>query len=124
MPRLILLKKGRRDRGRRDARRGERQAVYNDPRYKELRAAKRQNDPLCEICLLRGRTVPADQTHHWRTFVGAGASSESLAFDYFNLASLCRACHNEIHNGRLRGCSSLEDVRERLRTKNEEDTSL
>ena len=76
------------------------QKVYQDPRWKKIRAAKIQNNPLCEICEQRGRTVQADEVHHIIPFDIYASQDEinELAFDYDNLLSLCIPCHKTEQN--------------------------
>lgn len=84
-----------------DKRKKERQKVYQDKRWKTLRALKIQNNPLCEKCYEEGRITPAHDVHHIKSFCVRGISpeeKEKRAFDYNNLKSLCRDCHIKIHN--------------------------
>jgi 5-methylcytosine-specific restriction protein A len=71
------------------------QDIYQDPRWRKLRAAKIAENPLCEICEKKGKTVLTQEVHHIRPFqTGATpAEVEILAFDLDNLQSLCTPCH-------------------------------
>ena len=84
--------------------------IYNSREWKQLREAKLTVQPLCEMCLEEGRkrgikrgyVRSATCVHHivpietattkeemWRLAIGCGLSG---------LMSLCRPCHNKIHN--------------------------
>ena len=93
-----------------------RQEIYNTSLWHRMRLAKLREDPLCEICLMEGRTTLADQVHHLRSFLEAENLEErdKLAFDSNNFCSICQECHNMIHNGDLRGCKSLDQIKDRL----------
>lgn len=99
MPTIRLLRNERR--GVPSERRKERIRIYSSERWKRLRLVKLYNDPLCERCLKVGKTVPADDVHHVVSFMSVDdpVGRRRLAYDYENLMSLCRACHNELHNG-------------------------
>ncbi len=80
----------------------ERRKIYNSERWRRLRAWKFANDPLCEMCLKEGHTVPAEDIHHVVSFMSADdiEQRQFLAYDYDNLMSLCKRCHQKIHNKR------------------------
>ncbi len=80
-------------------RRRERHEIYDTQRWRTLRDCKFADQPICERCLERGIVTPADEIHHRVSFMSVPAGSEriALAFDYDNLMSLCRACHQDIH---------------------------
>ena len=88
----------------------DKQDIYNSREWKELREAKLQQQPLCEMCLDEGRkrgikrgyVRSATCVHHivpietattkdemWRLAIGCGLSG---------LMSLCRPCHHKLHN--------------------------
>lgn len=74
--------------------------IYSSPQWKRLRQSKRQQTPLCEMCLSRGVFSPVTEIHHIRP-ISTGKSIDemwSLALDSNNLMSLCERCHKEIHN--------------------------
>ena len=71
------------------------QKVYQDRRWKRLRAAKKRNNSLCEHCLARGIIKQMDEVHHIIPF--DINDYERLAFDYDNLVSLCVECHRAAH---------------------------
>lgn len=78
----------------------ERRRIYNSERWRKLRKLKFSNDPLCEMCLKAGRITPAEDIHHIRSFMDASTIEERcrLAYDYTNLMSLCKKCHQRVHN--------------------------
>ncbi len=73
---------------------------YNDRRWDKLRNWYRIQHPLCEACLLEGRSVPMKEVHHlhiWRT--GETPDEKWARFlDPDNLCSLCTDHHKKIHN--------------------------
>jgi 5-methylcytosine-specific restriction protein A len=93
----IPRKKWKRQDG--DAKRKERQRIYDTARWRSLRAAYLMEHPLCERCKENGRIKSAEDVHHRRTFVGIADFSEqkAVAYDYENLMAVCRQCHNELH---------------------------
>lgn len=93
-----------------EERRKERQAVYNTPRWKQLRNLKIQESPLCEDCLKEGRVTPAEEVHHIKSFCVRGISEEEKyrrAYDYNNLVALCKDCHHKRHG-------TYNDMREKI----------
>lgn len=64
-------------------------AVYNSRRWKKLRAAFRDENPLCRLCAAAGRVEGARDVDH-RIPVDV---RPDLAYEWDNLQALCRACH-------------------------------
>lgn len=93
-----------------------RQEVYNTTLWKRMRIAKLRDFPLCEVCLLEGKTTLAEHVHHLRSFMTAKDIFErdELAFSSDNLCSVCHNCHNRIHNGDLKGCERLSAIKRRI----------
>lgn len=79
-----------------------RRKVYQTKRWARLRSAKFAADPLCELCLRKEPPVirPAEDVHHIVSFmtVTDPLKRKTLAYDYENLQSLCKECHQKIHN--------------------------
>lgn len=100
--------------------RDKRQEIYNTTLWKRMRLAKLMNNPLCEVCLLENKTTLGEDVHHLISFltVNNPVERDKLAFDSNNLLTVCRECHNNIHNGFLKGCHSLESIKERLESLN------
>ena len=81
------------------------QKVYNTRRWKDLRARKMADNPICEECERKGKTTPAKEVHHIIPF--EIDYDLSLAYDYDNLVSLCVECHKEAHEKlRMTGAAS------------------
>lgn len=78
----------------------ERRKIYNSERWRSLRAWKFANSPLCELCLKEGKTVVAEDIHHIVSFMSTDDpyQRKQLAYDYDNLLSLCKKCHQAVHN--------------------------
>lgn len=97
MPTIKLLK------SRRDnvvtKRKGEYQTIYQDKRWKKLRAEKIRVNPICERCEKKNKIIPAEEVHHKIPF-DYGTTPEEielLAFDWDNLESVCEPCHKDAH---------------------------
>jgi len=78
----------------------ERRKIYNSERWRRLRAWKFASDPLCEMCLKEDKVVLAEDIHHIVSFMSMDDPEQriSLAYDYENLMSLCKQCHQKVHN--------------------------
>lgn len=80
----------------------ERRKIYQTKRWGRLRAIKIANDPLCELCAQKEPSIirPAEDVHHIVSFMTTAdpIKRKALAFDYDNLQSLCKECHQKIHN--------------------------
>ena len=77
----------------------ERMQIYNTARWRELRKAKLRNNPLCECCLKEGITTATEDIHHVVSFMDyRGYERTRVAFDWDNLMSLCKRCHQQMHN--------------------------
>ena len=61
--------------------------------------AKLQQNPLCEICLQKGKIEPAIDVHHIDSFTQyQGLKLLEKAYNYSNLLSVCKQCHQQLHN--------------------------
>ena len=78
-----------------------RRKIYQSQRWRVLRLKKLSDSPLCEICREKGIIKPAVDIHHIVSFMTAidDIGMKSLAYDYNNLMSVCKECHQFIHNG-------------------------
>lgn len=78
----------------------ERRKVYRSTKWKKLRLAHLQQHPLCEICQSRGITKLAVDVHHIISFMSTTDQLKrlELAYNPDNLQSLCKECHQLIHN--------------------------
>lgn len=84
-----------------DARKKERQEIYQSKRWKEVRKEYYQAHPLCERCLKEGRITPAHDIHHRLSPFAKGLTPEEKyrrAFDWSNLMALCVDCHIKEHH--------------------------
>lgn len=77
-------------------------SIYNTPEWKALRKAKRMANPICEICWSKGIVKPVEEIHHIKPILSGKDENEmkDIAFDYYNLISLCKECHHQIHNNK------------------------
>ena len=80
----------------------DRRKIYNSERWRKLSAYKIASSPLCEQCLKNGKVTPAEDVHHIRSFMSTDDPllRYRLAYDIDNLMSLCKQCHQSIHNRR------------------------
>ena len=71
------------------------QHIYQNKRWKAVRAAKFMNNPVCELCEQKGIVSVTKEVHHVVPFMSVSDEFEQdfLAFDYDNLQSLCVECH-------------------------------
>jgi len=75
-------------------------AVYNTKRWRTVRLEKLKRDPLCEICLSADKLSPGVEVHHI-TPISSGKTiqdKQALGFNPTNLKTLCKECHEELHN--------------------------
>ena len=63
---------------------------YNTPQWLRLRKVKLQQQPLCEVCMRRGRLVPANTVDHIVSIKAGGHPFPTLD----ELMSMCTSCHN------------------------------
>jgi 5-methylcytosine-specific restriction endonuclease McrA len=94
MPHINLGRRKPRDR---TINKGLYQDIYQDKRWKTIRQAKFEENPLCELCEAAGRVTQTEEVHHKRPFQTGTTPEEIeiLAFDWDNLQSLCTPCHKE-----------------------------
>ena len=88
--------------------------IYNSKEWKELRAAKlRSTNGLCEECLKQGVNTEARCVHHVVPIETARTKDEMrrLSFNWDNLMSLCKPCHDRIH--KEMGSNTAKIVRQR-----------
>lgn len=89
-----------------------RQEVYNTTLWKKMRLAYLTEHPLCEICVMEGKTTLGEDIHHVHSFMDAKDIYERdrLAFDSNNLITVCKICHSRLHNGDLKGCRTKNEI--------------
>ncbi len=80
-------------------RKSEYQHIYQDKRWRDIVAAKKRTNPLCERCEAKGRVTPMDEVHHTFPFQWGRTKEEieQLAFDFDNAESICDTCHDRAH---------------------------
>ena len=113
MPEIVRLKK-KKDNRRKRGKHEDIARIYNSSTWQKLRKSKLMECPLCERCLERGITKPAEEVHHVKEISKGEDYYEmcDIAYDYRNLMSLCRDCHHEIHeNRRKRRKISTENLK-------------
>ena len=64
--------------------------LYNNRRWRRMRAEQLDAFPLCWYCEQAGRTTAADTVDH----VTPHRGDEALFWDRLNLRSACPTCHN------------------------------
>ena len=67
---------------------------YNTPAWIRLRKVKLAQQPLCEVCMKRGRLVPANTVDHVVSINAGGHPFPTLE----GLMSCCTSCHNSKTN--------------------------
>lgn len=78
--------------------RKERQQIYQNSKWKELRHSRLLHYPICEICKERGIITPSEDVHHRDSFANyRGNDRLAKAYDYDNLIALCKDCHAFLH---------------------------
>ena len=95
---MAWIYKPKKDR-RNELNRKERIKIYNTQRWRDLRAWKMTNYPLCEECLKNDKNTAVEDVHHIISFMSTNDPIERsrLAFDYNNLMSICKECHAKKH---------------------------
>lgn len=95
---MAWIYKPKKDR-RNELNRKERIKMYNTQRWRDLRAWKMTNDPLCEECNKTNKVTAVEDVHHIISFMSTNDPIERsrLAFDYNNLMSICKECHAKKH---------------------------
>lgn len=98
----------------------ERQEIYSSRMWKKLRLEKLRQNPICEICELENKSNLAIDVHHLKSFLNANDEyeKEELAFDINNLLSVCKMHHSLIHNGYLKDCFNLDQIKKRIKENN------
>lgn len=100
MPTIYKPKKQQRNDSLLDA---ERKRIYQTERWRRLRAVKVSMNPLCELCEKDGRVTPTEDVHHIQSFMSTDdpVQRNFLAYDFDNLMSLCKTCHQKVHNKKV-----------------------
>lgn len=77
-----------------------RKEIYATSKWRKLREAKLIQNPLCEICLQNNIITSGIDVHHITSFVSVTDQLRrlELAYNFDNLQTLCKICHQKIHN--------------------------
>lgn len=102
---MPTIYKPKKEAKRNDCRSSRRRKIYQSQRWRILRQTKLNDNPLCEMCYKNGVIKSAIDVHHIKSFVDAEDEFTMihLAYDYDNLMSLCKECHQLVHNKRGMG---------------------
>ena len=73
--------------------------MINSACWKQLRAEKLRNNPICEECEANGLSTLATEVHHITPVESMTHEfgMKQFMFNYSNLISLCHPCHVEVH---------------------------
>lgn len=76
---------------------------YNSTAWKHTRNAYASSvGGLCERCLRVGRYVPGEIVHHIHELTPDNIGDPGVALDWSNLELVCRDCHAELHENKVR----------------------
>jgi 5-methylcytosine-specific restriction protein A len=80
--------------------------VYDRRRWRRVRLAQLRAEPLCRLCMDRGRAEPAQDVDHIKPLADGGEP-----FDLENLRSLCHPCHSRVTRAmggevKVKGCTA------------------
>lgn len=89
----------------------------NSKRWREVRAKKMTENPLCEECEKKGIVKPAQCVHHVTEIETAKTDAEAwdLTTSLNNLVSLCFDCHHKIHTQRKSHSKAMHKERNKTR---------
>lgn len=88
--------------------------LLNTQRWRKLRSEYLSANPLCEDCLIRDLSRPAQCVHHIHPIErasGNDALMAQLAYDWSNLRALCNPCHSAAH--KLLGSQGASEAKAR-----------
>lgn len=74
--------------------------LYNNKKWKALRAGYLISHPLCEKCLEKEKVTPATDVHHINSPFDDGLTDEERLgrlLDARNIMALCKVCHGNLH---------------------------
>lgn len=105
-----MIKQPKKEKGKGSKRSNRSAKYYNDRRWGLLRNWYIRNNPLCEECLLKGISRAAEHVHHKKEFLKGKTEEEryELLLDPDNLESVCKECHQEIHEKRHKEEQTIE----------------
>lgn len=71
---------------------------YKSQQWQHVRDYVMKRDRmLCQDCLAKGLTVPAEEVHHIIPLQPENITDPSITLNENNLVSLCRECHRKRH---------------------------
>ena len=71
---------------------------YKSKQWQQCREYIMKRDAwLCQDCLKKGKTVPAEEVHHIIPLSPENITDPSITTNEENLISLCRECHRRRH---------------------------
>ena len=72
---------------------------YGSVAWKHLRDYYKSLHPICQECMINGRSVPAEHLHHRIPFSWFDLEEDRRAalLDIENLEPVCAECHSKIH---------------------------
>lgn len=71
--------------------------LYNDPRWKQIRAEQLEVEPFCRICKRNGKLTRATEVDHIEPHNG-----DEFKFFFGPFQSLCHSCHTKKTNDERR----------------------
>lgn len=89
-----------------------RSAAYNNTAWRKMRDTYMHEHPLCEECLKKGKITAAEDVHHKTSPFKTGEVNYRLLLDYNNLESVCKKCHQLIHNSKSNDMTPEEILRQ------------
>ena len=82
-------------------------AFYRSRTWRRCRARYLQHvGGLCERCLQRGLTVPAEQVHHKIRLTPENLNDPAISLNWDNLEALCMTCHQAEHKQKRWMCDA------------------
>jgi 5-methylcytosine-specific restriction protein A len=79
--------------------------VSESPEWRKLRKSYKEQHPLCEVCLNKGKKSPSLDVHH---IIPMSKGGDLLSID--NLIALCHQCHSEVHDESFGGVTVSLDM--------------
>lgn len=85
---------------------------YTTRQWRACRASfLKERNGLCEICLAKGRIVPAVHVHHRTPITPENLMDPEITLSHANLMALCEDCHRAQHTTKRWRCDPDGHVR-------------
>ena len=85
---------------------------YTTRQWRACRASfLKERNGLCEICLAKGRIVPAVHVHHRTPITPENLKDPEITLSHANLMALCEDCHRAQHTTKRWRCDPDGHVR-------------